>query len=159
MGIFTKKKEVELFAPVTGRMIELSQVPDQVFASKMMGDGVAFELEEGLVCAPCDGRITTIFPTLHAFGMTLENGAELLIHIGLDTVELEGNGFKKLAEEGKKVKAGTPVIEVDLNYMKENKVVTVTPMVITNSSDYHVVIEAVSAVAGTRDRVMICEKA
>lgn len=159
MGIFTKKKKIELLAPITGNLIELSQVPDQVFASKMMGDGVAFELTEGLVCAPCEGRITTIFPTLHAFGMILENGAELLIHIGLDTVELQGNGFKKLAEEGKKVRAGTPVIEVDLNYMKKNDVVTITPMVITNSSDYHIEIESVSAVKGGQDRVMICEKA
>ena len=159
MGIFTKKKKIELLAPITGNLIELSQVPDQVFASKMMGDGVAFELTEGLVCAPCEGRITTIFPTLHAFGMILENGAELLIHIGLDTVELQGNVFKKLAEEGKKVRAGTPVIEVDLNYMKKNDVVTITPMVITNSSDYHIEIESVSAVKGGQDRVMICEKA
>lgn len=158
MGIFAKKKKIEILAPVTGKMIQLSQVPDQVFASKMMGDGVAFELEEGKVCAPCDGRITTIFPTLHAFGMTLENGAELLIHIGLDTVELQGNGFKKLAEEGKKVKAGTPVIEVDLSYMKEKGIVTATPMVITNSSDYRLEIESVSRVTSGRDRVMRCEK-
>lgn len=159
MGIFTKKKRIELLAPITGKKLDLSEVPDTVFASKMMGEGVAFELKEGMVCAPCDGRITTIFPTLHAFGMTLENGAEVLIHIGLDTVELKGSGFKKLSEEGKKVKAGTPVIEVDLRYMGEHQVVTVTPMVITNSAEYHIEIDSVSEVTGGRDRVMVCEKA
>lgn len=138
--------------------MDLSEVPDTVFASKMMGEGVAFELKEGMVCAPCDGRITTIFPTLHAFGMTLENGAEVLIHIGLDTVELKGSGFKKLTEEGKKVKAGSPVIEVDLEYMGKNQVVTVTPMVITNSAEYHIEIDSVLEVTSGRDRVMVCEK-
>ena len=137
-----RKKTVELFAPVTGEMVALKDVPDQVFAQKMMGDGIAFEPEANVVCAPCNGTITMLANTLHAVGITADNGAEILIHIGLDTVNLGGEGFKALVSAGDKVKTGTPLIEIDWAFMKGKNMVLTTPMVITNTSDFQMVIVA-----------------
>lgn len=139
MLFFKKSKEQEnqvLCAPVTGKMVKIGEVPDPVFASGAMGNGIGFQPADGTVCAPCDGKISMIAETLHAFGMVTDNGAEILIHVGLDTVELNGEGFTKLAAEGKKVKCGTPVISVNLDLMKEKGIIMTTPMVITNSDDY-----------------------
>ncbi len=96
--------------------------------------------------------------TLHAFGMETENGAEILIHVGLDTVELNGEGFKKLASEGKKVKRGTPIIEVDLDMMKEKGIVMTTPMVITNSEEYTITLHQCGNVNEGETEVLTCEK-
>lgn len=131
-----KEKKLKLYAPVNGTMISLADVPDKVFASEMMGKGVAFIYDDNLVCAPCDGKITLIPSTYHAFGMINAIGAEILVHIGLDTVNLKGRGFKALIEQGSKVKKGTPIIEIDREFMKENNVVLTTPVVITNSNDF-----------------------
>ena len=157
-GLFGKKENLEIYSPISGKIIALEDVPDNVFASKMMGDGVAFEPEEGLVCAPCDGTIEMIFPTLHAFAMKLNNGAELLVHIGLDTVSLEGQGFKKLVDPEIKVKKGTPVIEINLEFMRKNGVILTTPMVITNSSDFKLEFEKHDSVIRGRDIVLRCNK-
>ncbi|MCI4129551.1 PTS sugar transporter subunit IIA [Bacillus haynesii] len=132
-----KKKEIALYAPVTGKKIPLEEVPDTVFSSKMMGDGIAFDFDGDTVYAPYDGKISMIANTLHAFGMKLDNGAEVLIHIGLDTVNLNGNGFKKMVEQGSKVKLGTPIIEIDRDVMEEHNINLTMPMVITNGSDYN----------------------
>lgn len=111
--LFKKTDDIcKLFAPVNGKTIALENVPDKVFASKMMGDGIGFEYEGNTIYAPCDGKITLVANTLHAVGITSENGAEILIHIGLDTVSLNGKGFKKLINQGDKVKKGTPLIEI-----------------------------------------------
>lgn len=135
--MFKRKQTKNLYAPVTGKMIPLEQVPDPVFAQKMMGDGIAFVLEHNIVCSPCDGKVTLIANTLHAVGIRAENGAEILIHIGLDTVNLGGKGFHKLIDAGTKVTKGTPLIEIDMEFMKEHNMVLTTPMVITNSTDFH----------------------
>ncbi len=156
-GFFGKKKDVELKAPVNGTMIDLTQVPDKVFASKMMGEGVAFVYDDNIVCAPVDGTITLIPNSLHAIGMTTDIGLEVLVHIGLDTVSLNGKGFKKLANQGDKVKAGTPIIQIDREFMKEKGIDLTTPMVITNSSDYNVEIISNSTVT-TNDVVLKCSK-
>ena len=91
-GLF--KKELKLIAPATGKTIDLSQVPDQVFAEKMAGDGVAIEVTGDTIVAPADGELSLVFKTNHAFAMTLSNGIELLVHVGIDTVSLEGEGFE-----------------------------------------------------------------
>lgn len=137
LNIF-KKKSVLLFAPVNGKMIPIEEVSDEVFRSKMMGDGVAFILEDDTICAPCDGKVSMIPTTLHAFGMTTKNQTEILIHIGLDTVDLQGAGFEKLVDQGSDVKQGTPILKVDLEFMQRKGIDLTTPMVVTNSSERHV---------------------
>lgn len=131
-GLF-KKKSTELVAPISGKVVDLSQVPDEVFSQKMAGDGVAIEPSDDLVVAPADGTISLIFKTNHAFAMTLDNGLELLIHIGIDTVELDGEGFERLGEEGAKVKAGTPIVKINRKFFEEKGYSTITPVLVTNS--------------------------
>ena len=138
---FKKNKRTSLFAPVNGQMIPLENVPDKVFASHMMGEGVAFIYEDNIVCAPCDGRVTLIAPTLHAFGMMDSCGAEILVHIGLDTVNLQGKGFKVLVNQREKVSKGTPIIEIDRDYMRNHDIVLTTPVVITNAKDFEIDIQ------------------
>ena len=103
--LFFKKNKSEgpviLCAPVSGKMIDLKDVPDPVFSSGTMGPGAGFQPEKGIICAPCDGKITMLAETLHAFGMETENGAEILIHVGLDTVAMNGNGFTVRRKESK----------------------------------------------------------
>lgn len=143
LNIFKKdKKEIVLYAPVDGKSMALEEVPDKMFAGKMLGDGIAFTFDGNTVCAPTDGKITMIADTLHAFGMVAENGAEILIHIGMDTVNLQGKGFKKLVEPDSKVKKGMPIIELDRAFLAENGVNLTTPMIITNGDDYSFKVEA-----------------
>lgn len=140
-NIFKKKeKEIDdkLYSPVSGEMISIEDVPDKVFNSKMMGDGVGFRYDDAEVVAPCDGTLTMIANTKHAFGITMENGAEVLIHIGLDTVEFQGEGFEILTPQGSKVKKGTPIIRIDHDFMKEKGVDLTTPLVITNTASYDI---------------------
>lgn len=147
-----------LCAPVTGKMVSLEEVPDPVFSSGTMGRGVGFQPEKNEICAPCDGKIVMIADTLHAFGMETETGAELLIHIGLDTVDLNGEGFKKLAQEGEKVSCGTPVISADLAFMKEKGIVMTTPMVVTNSDEFELEIRDCGDVAAGETEVVVCRR-
>lgn len=132
-GLFTKK-EIEMYAPVKGESIDLSRVNDQVFAQKMMGDGLAFNMEEGLVCAPCDCEVKMLFPTLHAIGLEANN-VEILIHIGMDTVSLNGEGFKAYVKQGDRLKKGQKMIEVDLDLLKEKNIDLCTPMIITSKEN------------------------
>lgn len=126
------KKDSKLVAPVDGKVINLSEVPDPVFAEKMAGDGVAIDTTGDTIVAPCDGELTLIFNTNHAFAMTLSNGVELLVHVGIDTVSLEGKGFERLAEQGTKVKAGTPILKIDREFIKEKGLSLITPVLVTN---------------------------
>lgn len=126
------RKSMALVAPISGKVIELSEVPDQVFAKKMAGDGVGIDSTGDVVVAPADGVVVLIFKTNHAFAMVLDNEIEILVHIGIDTIELNGTGFKRLIEEGTKVKAGEPIIKVDRKFIKEKGYSLVTPILITN---------------------------
>jgi len=126
------KKQNKIVAPISGKVIDLSEVPDVVFAQKMAGDGIAINATGNIVVSPVDGKLTMIFETLHAFGIILDNGVELLVHIGLDTVELKGEGFKKLIEEGTYVKVGTPIIEIDREFILSKGFSLITPVLITN---------------------------
>lgn len=131
-GFFKKSKALNFVAPVDGEVIDLSKVPDQVFSEKMAGDGVAINPTGNTVCAPADGELSLVFKTKHAFAMTLENGVELLVHIGIDTVELNGEGFEQLVEAGTKVKAGEPIIKFDAEFIKSKGKPLTTPVLITN---------------------------
>ena len=111
------KKEFDgkVIAPISGNLMPLSEVPDEVFAQKMIGDGIAIEpTASGVMVAPASGRIEKIFDTNHAFSIVTPAGIEIFVHLGMDTVKLEGKGFERIAEEGAVVKAGDPIVEVEL---------------------------------------------
>ncbi|PTM56544.1 PTS sugar transporter subunit IIA [Desmospora activa] len=119
-------------APLRGRVVALSEVPDPVFAEKMMGDGVAIQPEEGTLYSPVEGEVVQLFPTHHAIGLQTADGLELLLHIGLETVSMEGEGFSAHVKVGDKVKNGDPLIDFSLDLVKEKAKSTITPIVITN---------------------------
>ncbi|MGL5151764.1 MAG: PTS sugar transporter subunit IIA [Clostridium sp.] len=134
-GFFKKAKKdnsLKLVAPLEGKVIPLDQVPDPVFAQKMAGDGVGIDSTGSVVVAPADGELTLVFKTKHAFAMTLETGVELLVHVGIETVSLNGEGFEQLVEQGAKVKAGTPILKIDREFIKSKGLSLVTPVLITN---------------------------
>lgn len=123
-------------SPITGRVVKLSEISDPAFSSGALGKGLAIEPTHGEIVAPINGTVTTLFPTGHAIGITSENGSEILIHIGMDTVQLEGQGFKALVAQGDTVTAGQKLIEFDIAAIKEAGFPTVTPIVITNTNDF-----------------------
>lgn len=127
-----KKKECVLFAPMTGKCLPMEAIPDQVFSSKMLGDGFAVAPIMGAALSPCAGTVTQIFPTNHAVGIVTEDGLELLLHIGIDTVELKGRGFTPMVKAGDHVTVGTPLVDVDLGILADSEKSLVTPLVITN---------------------------
>ncbi|MFE1242589.1 PTS glucose transporter subunit IIA [Fictibacillus sp. NPDC058756] len=126
------KKEETIVAPLTGKIVSIEEVPDPTFSQKMMGDGIAIEPTEGVVVSPVDGEIVQFFHTKHAIGIQSESGAEILIHVGLETVNMNGEGFKGHVNVGDKVKAGDKLLTFDLDLIKEKAASTVTPIVITN---------------------------
>lgn len=125
-----KKKTYTLTAPMDGKVVSLDAVPDPVFSQRMMGDGVAIETTGDIAYAPADGVITVTIETKHAFGMSLENGMELIVHVGLDTVDAKGEGFEMLVKEHEHVKAGTPIIKINREVLKDRNLLT--PIVVTN---------------------------
>lgn len=126
------KKNITVIAPMSGQVIALELVPDQVFAKKIVGDGVAIdELEGDLACAPIDGKVVLVFRTNHAFAIQGKDGIEILVHIGIDTVELAGEGFERLVEEGAMVKAGDPVIRFNREIIKNSGRSLASPVIIT----------------------------
>lgn len=126
------KRNFKLIAPIDGNVISLDKVPDEIFSQKMAGDGVAIESIGDLVVAPADGDLTFIFKTNHAFGLSLDNGVELLIHVGIDTVNLAGEGFERLVCEGQSVKAGEPIIRIKRDFILERGCSLISPILITN---------------------------
>ncbi|HFI0352664.1 TPA: PTS system trehalose-specific EIIBC component [Streptococcus suis] len=128
---------IELISPLTGQAKELSQATDPVFASGVMGQGVLIDPSEGVLVAPVDGEVSVLFPTNHAVGITAANGVELLMHIGMDTVGLEGKGFKAHVKQGDKVKAGDKLISFDIDVIKAAGLVTETPVIVTNQTDFN----------------------
>ncbi len=132
LKFFKKNKSIEIASPITGNILPIEEVPDKVFSEKMIGDGLAIEPLEGKVVSPVDGKIVTIFPTNHAIGIATNNGLEILIHIGLDTVELDGAGFNRIIEKDTKVKKGDLLMEFDIDLIKEKGKSPITPIIITN---------------------------
>lgn len=126
---------IDVFAPVSGEIVAIEKVPDVVFAEKIVGDGLAIQPKGHLIVAPIDGTIGKIFETNHAFSIESPQGLELFVHFGVGTVELRGNGFKRLAEEGQVVKVGEPILEFDLAYLKEQVESLLTPVVLANMED------------------------
>ncbi|MBZ1843592.1 PTS N-acetyl glucosamine transporter subunit IIABC [Klebsiella pneumoniae] len=144
-------KTVEsLVSPITGDVVALEQVPDEAFASKAVGDGIAVKPTSNIVVAPAAGTVVKIFNTNHAFCLETNNGAEIVVHMGIDTVALEGKGFKRLVEEGTDVKAGEPILEMDLDFLNANARSMISPVVCSNSDDYRalVILASGKVVAG-----------
>ncbi len=127
-----KGKKKELVSPAKGRIIPMDQVEDEVFAAKMMGDGFAVIPEEGAIVSPCNGVVVNVFKTKHAVIIRDEFGLELILHVGLDTVKLKGEGFDVKVIENQQVKKGDLLLNVDLAFLKEKNISAVTPVVITN---------------------------
>ncbi|MGJ5711963.1 PTS sugar transporter subunit IIA [Staphylococcus auricularis] len=126
-------KDIEIVAPFTGEFVKIEDIPDPVFAQKMMGEGFGIKPSEGQIVSPINGTVDNVFPTKHAIGLKADNGLELLIHIGLDTVQLDGEGFEVSVQSGDEVSVGDPLIEVDLDYIKQNAKSEISPVIVTNS--------------------------
>ncbi|WP_347862116.1 PTS glucose transporter subunit IIA [Salimicrobium sp. PL1-032A] len=128
-------KNVSITAPLTGKVVSLDEVPDPVFSQRMMGDGIAIEPSDGKVVSPVDGEIVQIFPTNHAVGIKTSNGLEVLVHIGLETVAMEGEGFEGHVKQGDKVKTGDNLVTFDKDLVAEKAKAVITPVIITNYDD------------------------
>ncbi|WP_085505591.1 glucose-specific PTS transporter subunit IIBC [Thalassobacillus devorans] len=125
-------EDFNFVSPLQGEIMPITEVPDQVFSGKMMGDGFAIKPSDGKVVSPVNGKILNVFPTKHAIGIQAENGMEILVHIGIDTVKLKGEGFEAMIEEGDEVKQGQELMKVDLDYVKDNATSIITPVIFTN---------------------------
>ncbi len=130
------EKKYMIDAPLTGKVVPLSQVPDETFAKSILGEGVAIEPTEGKVVAPADGVVATVFDTKHAIGLALDNGVEILIHIGINTVELAGEGYEAHVSDGDHVREGQTLITFDKEFIESKGYQTITPVIVTNSDDY-----------------------
>ena len=133
-----RKADPEFVAVADGMCIPLEQVKDEVFSSKALGEGVAIIPENGEVVAPCDGELMMLAPTLHAFGMECADGAQVMVHIGIDTVALNGEGFTALVEQGVTVKKGQPIIRFNMDYMKSKSIDMTIMLIMLNHQDYQI---------------------
>lgn len=129
-------KNITVCSPIKGKIIPLSEVNDAAFSSEVLGKGCAIVPEEGVVTSPVNGTVATLFPTLHAIGILSDDGAEILIHIGLDTVQLEGKYFKAFVETGAKITKGQKLLEFDIDAIKNAGYHVETPVIITNTASY-----------------------
>ena len=139
MGFFKKlfgKNTDDFYAPMAGKAVPITEVPDPTFAEGMLGNGIAIEPVDGKVYAPCNATVDMMFTTGHAVSLVAENGAEILIHVGLETVSLEGKPFTVHVANGDKVKKGQLLVEADLEAIQAAGLNTITPMVICNTDDY-----------------------
>ncbi len=145
MGLFdflkkNKKEEIieqpkGIVSPTNGELLEISVVPDEVFSQKMMGDGFAIKSSDGVIVSPVSGSVEMVFETKHAIGLKTNDGLEILIHLGIDTVNLKGEGFNVFVKTGDKVKAGDKLIKIDVDFIKANAKSDISPVVFTNLKD------------------------
>ena len=137
--------ETYIYSPLKGETIKLEDVKDEAFSSGLLGKGVAIMPEEGVLYAPADGTISALFPTGHAIGMTMDNGTELLMHVGMDTVQLEGKGFYMFTAVGERVKRGQKLLEFDMKLIQEAGYSLVTPVLAVNTGENDEVVPVESA--------------
>lgn len=143
MGLFDKlfgskqkeSQEIKIYAPLNGEIVNIEDVPDVVFSEKIVGDGVAIRPTGDTIVSPVNGTIGKIFETNHAFSIESEDGVELFVHFGIDTVELKGEGFSRIAQEGQTVKVGEPIIKFDLALLEGKAKSVLTPIVISNMDE------------------------
>nr|MBQ5526503.1 PTS glucose transporter subunit IIA [Succinivibrionaceae bacterium] len=129
---------IRVYAPVSGKILPIEDVPDVVFSERIAGDGIAIKPEGDKLVAPFDGTIVQVFETNHAFAIRSEKNIEVLVHFGIDTVDLRGKGFKRLAESGQKVHKGDPIIGFNLKELESSAHSTVTPVVISNIGELEI---------------------
>ncbi|HEK0788043.1 TPA: PTS transporter subunit EIIC [Proteus mirabilis] len=137
---------LEMIAPFDGEVVALKDVPDEAFSSGVVGDGVAIKPTSNIVMAPATGTVVKIFDTNHAFCIETDNGVEIIVHMGIDTVALGGKGFKRLVEEGADVKVGQPILELDLEYLNANTKSMISPVIVSNIDDFDKIAEQVDGV-------------
>lgn len=133
LGLHQRKTEETIFSPLSGRVLAIEDVPDPVFSRSMAGMGVAIDPEDGRVGSPVDGEVVHLFKTKHALWIRAESGLDLLIHIGVDTVYMKGEGFRDYVKTGDKVKTGQPLIDFSLDLVREKAISPVTPMFLIHS--------------------------
>ena len=150
---FLKRKVREVYAPADGQIVKLESVDDEVFSQKMVGDGVALNPISNLFTAPIDGVVSKIFSTNHAYSIKSDKDLEVMVHIGLETVALDGKGFTRIAAEGDVVKVGDVIIEVDLAYIKEHAKDIITPIIISDESDFKDIVKEYNVVKAS-DKIM-----
>ncbi|UHA71795.1 PTS sugar transporter subunit IIA [Paenibacillus sp. 481] len=131
-GFGKKKKNISIIAPMTGKAVLLEEVPDAAFSQKIIGDGIAVEPTEGILIAPFDGEVIHLIDTHHSLVLGHESGLELLVHIGVNTVSLQGKPFKTYVKSGDKVKKGQTLIEFDIAQIKEAGLPVITPIIVAN---------------------------
>ena len=146
--------EKKVIAPLSGKVIALSEVPDEVFSQKVLGDGAAIIPEDGKIVSPVNGEVSTVSETLHAYGFTSDDGLEILVHVGIDSVALKGAGFTAHVKEGDKAKAGELVAEGDLDVLKKNNIPTITPVLVCDGADELVMTAATGSVAAGKSVVL-----
>ena len=147
-------RKTEIASPIKGKVLKLCDIQDEAFASGVLGKGVAILPEAGEVYAPANGVVSALFPTLHAIGLTTEEGAEVLIHIGLDTVQLNGEGFEALVAAGDQVKKGQLLIRFDMDFISGKGYCLETPVLITNSDQFLDVVETSSTVVASGENLL-----
>ncbi|MCC0683283.1 PTS glucose transporter subunit IIA [Clostridioides sp. ZZV15-6383] len=136
LSFFKKNKSYKIHAAVSGNSIKIEKVNDSVFSKKLMGDGIAIIPNSNVVVAPCDGKITVLTESKHAFGMVSDDGVEILVHIGIDTVNLQGEGFKSEVSQGDVVKKGNPIISFEREKITSQGIDCTTIMIVLNHSEF-----------------------
>lgn len=149
-----KERKEELYSPMKGFVKPLAEAQDDAFAEGVLGDGVVIVPDNGRICAPADGVVSTLFPTLHAIGLTTDKGAEILIHVGIDTVQMEGKGFTAHVKQGDTVQRGQLLLEADLQKIGEAGFCTETPVIVTNSGDMKQIMKYEGRSVSSGDRLM-----
>ncbi|MFZ7134947.1 PTS glucose transporter subunit IIA [Avibacterium avium] len=153
-----KTVEVEIYAPLSGDIVNIEDVPDVVFSEKIVGDGIAIRPTGNKLVAPVDGVVGKIFETNHAFSMESTDGVELFVHFGIDTVELKGEGFRRVAEEGQTVKRGDTIIELDLDLLEAKAKSVLTPVVISNMDEISHIEKKTGEVVAGESVVLVVKK-
>ncbi|MDY4281726.1 MAG: PTS glucose transporter subunit IIA [[Pasteurella] mairii] len=153
-----KAVDVEIYAPLSGEIVNIEDVPDVVFSEKIVGDGVAIRPTGNTIVAPVDGVIGKIFETNHAFSMESKEGVELFVHFGIDTVELKGEGFTRVVQEGQAVKRGDVVIQFDLALLETKAKSVLTPVVISNMDEISSIDKKTGEVVAGESVVLVLKK-
>lgn len=153
-NLFKKNNSLEVGSPINGECVQLEEVNDSMFSQKMLGDGIAIIPSGNTFVSPCDGIISAFFPSLHAFGVTTNDGIEILVHIGLDTVNENGKGFTSTMVQGKKVKKGDVIVTADMDYLKQKYDMT-TMIVVTNAKEKSIQERSVNQTVNSMDTLFV----
>jgi PTS system glucose-specific IIC component len=149
---------ITLGSPISGKILPLADIPDATFAQGMIGPGVGIEPNGNTVVAPFDGTVVNLFHTKHAIGLESDHGVELLIHIGIDTVKMQGRGFEAFVKQGDKVKAGQKLLEFDLEMIRKEAKSIITPVIITNGAQFKALKPEAAKTVALLDTVATIEK-